>query len=138
MVPAASTSRAAGSASFSIAVPLGAGGAPTMQSLTLALLQVNGAAPAGAVTPVKMNLGKNAPGCTLAAGASTLTCTAKIAVPPGTDTFSVTTYAQPNQAGAQISTDRVTTAISAGRATSCVKKTSNPSTTSKTQPGVKA
>ena len=139
MVPSlGQSSKLSGSASFSIAVPPAAPGATrSMQSVVVTLLAVNGASPTTAIAPVKMNLSANTPGCSLTPS-STLTCTASIAVPPGRDTFTVTTYAQPNSAGTQVSSDQVTTSISAGRSTTCVKKNSVSITGSKTAPAVKS
>ena len=116
----------AGTASFSITVPAPVRGTPSMQSLTVALAAVNGALPAAAVAPVKMNLARNVSGCAPAPGGALL-CTASIPVPAGKDTFIVSTYSQPNQLGTRLTTSQVVTAISAGRATKCVKKTAGSS-----------
>jgi hypothetical protein len=113
-----------GSASFSIVVPKPDGGPRfSMQSLTVRILDIDGkAAPASASTAA-MNLSKQTRGCTILADGA-LSCVATIAAPSGRDTFVVTTYAQPNARGAVVSTSSVTTAISSGRQTNCVKRAS--------------
>lgn len=115
-----------GSASFSILVPAPASGASaTLQSVEVILTKVNGLAPASALAPMTMNLSRTTPGCVPAAGGA-LACVAKIAVPPGKNTFSVITFARPNRLGAQVSSSVVTTTISPGRSTTCVRASPSP------------
>jgi len=115
-----------GSASFSIVVPApGSHALATMQSVEVILTKVNGLAPATAVAPLTMNLSRATPGCTPSAGGA-LACVAKLAVPPGKNTFSVITFAQPNRLGAQVYTSVVTTTIAAGRSTTCVRASPSP------------
>jgi len=122
-VPQSATS---GSASFSIVVPAPAAGASAaMQSVEVVLMKVNGLAPASVIAPLTMNLTRTTPGCTPAAGGA-LSCIARIAVPPGKNTFAVTTFAQPNHLGAQVYSSVVTTTISAGHATTCVRTSQSP------------
>jgi hypothetical protein len=122
-VPQSATS---GSASFSIVVPAPGAGAPAaMQSVEVVLMKVNGLAPASVIAPLTMNLTRTTPGCTPAAGGA-LSCIARIAVPPGKNTFAVTTFAQPNHLGAQVYSSIVTTTISAGHATTCVRTSPSP------------
>ena len=112
----------AGTASFSISVPPAANGAPlSIQSLSVSLDTVDGREPAAAPRPFEMNLSKASAGCTALIDGS-LTCTAKISVPPGNDSFTVTAFALPNEAGARVYSNRVTTHITAGRSTTCVKR----------------
>ncbi len=96
-----------------------------MQSVEVVLTKVNGLAPASVIAPLTMNLTKTTPGCTPAAGGA-LSCIARIAVPPGKNTFAVTTFAQPNHQGAQVYSSVVTTTISAGHATTCVRQSPSP------------
>lgn len=117
-----------GSAAFSILVPApGSGTSATMQSVEVILTKVNGLAPSSAVAPMTMNLSRKTSGCAPSAGGA-LTCVAKIAVPPGKNTFSVITFAQPNHLGAQVYASVVTTTISPGRSTSCVRASPSPGT----------
>lgn len=131
MMPSVGESKGLGSATFTIAVPPAQkGAARSMQSVTVALLQVDGKA-SDAVKPMTMNLTPETSGCTLA-NDGTLNCLARISVPAGNDTFTVTTYAQAGAKGSQVSADRVQTAISAGRSTSCVKKSGSGNATMST------
>jgi len=118
MVPPVSS----GTASFSVSVPPANGAPPAMQSLVVALQSVDGKPPAAMVPPFKMNLSKATPGCSLLVDGS-LVCTAKLAVPAGNDAFTVTAFKLPNQTGARVYSNNVTTRISAGRSTTCVKRT---------------
>src|SRR5581483_1345752 len=116
MVPPVSS----GTASFTVSVPPAAGAPPAMQSLIVALQSVDGKSTA-TVPPFKMNLSKATPGCALLVDGS-LVCTAKLTVPAGNDAFTVTAFKLPNQAGARAYSNTVTTRISGGRATTCVKR----------------
>jgi len=117
MVPPVSS----GTAAFSVSVPPPNGAPPAMQSLMVSLVTVDGKTPAATVPPFKMNLSKATPGCSLLVDGS-LVCTAKLAVPAGNDAFTVTAFKLPNQAGTRVYSNQVTTRISAGRATTCVKR----------------
>jgi hypothetical protein len=110
-----------GTASFSVRIP--AGTAPQMQSLTIALAQRNGSTPTAAVKPVTLQLARNAAGCAQQSDGSTR-CTASIAAPAGTDTFTIVTYALPNGTGAIVSTTQATAVITAGGKTLCSQTSS--------------
>jgi hypothetical protein len=79
---------------------------PDTQSAAIA---VNGQA------PVSINLAANSPNCTPAAGGGR-TCTAAIAAPVGTDTFSETLYSGLNATGAVLSRGQTAAKIVAGTA----------------------
>jgi len=82
------------------------------QSMSIAVTQVNGAAPATAVSPTIVNVGATAAGCTTSG--STIGCTISVGAVVGSDTFTITAYAQPNGAGAALSSGSTTLTITQG------------------------
>jgi hypothetical protein len=113
-----------GAANFTIAVPPSSAGSQTMASAVVTLLKVNSTS-SQTPTTVKLNLLSSTHGCVPASGGG-LTCVARISVPPGSDTFSVTTYSLPNGTGTVVTSDLVTTSITAGKQTNCAKATPAP------------
>ncbi|MHB8148279.1 MAG: hypothetical protein ACYDGM_13615 [Vulcanimicrobiaceae bacterium] len=78
---------------------------PATQSVTIT---VNGVS-----TPTTVNLTPSSPNCTTPSG-GTLTCTASVSAPIGSDTFTLTTFDKTNGAGNQLSTGTVTATIASG------------------------
>lgn len=97
-----------------------------MASAIVTLLKINGSGVRAPIA-VKLDLRSSTRGCQLGLG-GTLNCVARISVPPGSDTFSVVTYSQPGGAGVIVTSDTVTTSISAGKQTNCVKAAPSPAT----------
>jgi len=72
---------------------------PSTQSVSVILTQVNGSPPPSP-SVLNENLGSSLPGCTTSS--STLTCQFSATAPSGSDSFSVLTYSQPNEAGSAL------------------------------------
>jgi hypothetical protein len=105
-----------GTASFSVFVPAPNSGAPTPQSLSVLLLQANGASPSTKAVAYNMNLTASTHGCTALAGGA-LSCTATVSAPVGSDTFALTTYSGLNGMGTQIAKTQAKASVSAATAT---------------------
>jgi hypothetical protein len=106
-----------------------------MASAVVTLLKVN-AAPSQRTFTTKLNLQSSTQGCQAVSGGG-LNCVVRISVPPGSDEFSVTTYSLPNGTGTVVSSDLVTSSISAGKQTNCVKAT-QPATAAAAAPAAPA
>jgi phospholipase C len=79
---------------------------PSTQSISIA---VNGG------TPVVSNLTPTSPNCTAATQTAPLTCTIAVLAPPGNDSFSASTYDQPNAAGNELATGAASASIANGQ-----------------------
>ncbi len=82
------------------------------QSISIVLTQVNGSPPPSPAS-ANANLGPSSPGCTTTS--TTLTCQVTAQAPAGNDSFSVLTYAQPNDSGSVIGEGALAVAVVAGQ-----------------------
>jgi len=85
------------------------------QSVSIALTQVNGAAPPSAIQTVA-NIGPTAPGCVVTG--STTICSIGVGAVVGNDTYTITAFAQPNAAGSVLSSGTTTLPITLGASNS--------------------
>ncbi len=85
---------------------------PSTQSVSLILTQVNGSPPPSP-SVFNANLGSSVPGCTTSS--TTLTCQFSAQEPAGSDSFSVLTYQQQNQAGGTLGGGSMDVDVTAGQ-----------------------
>lgn len=119
----AALSRGSGTAAFTVAIPPGSG--PAAQSVIVSLTKVNALNPPAGVAPVVMNLTRLTPGCESSPD-GTLSCTATITAPAGSDSFSVVTRSGLRGQGSQVSSTSATATITTGGRTTCTQTPSGP------------